>query len=331
MQSMAQDREIQFGALRIFVAVAESDTLTDAARKLGITQSAVSQAIAQLETVAQTSLVARRSKPIRLTPAGEVMKDHAQRILGDTRRMFREVAAAASGDLPRLTIGIVDSFADAAGEQLMEQMAAITPQLSLQTGLAMPLSEALLEGQLDILISSDPLEDHPELECHPLLRDPFVLLVAESLCAAAEALPEHLCSTQPFIRYARQSRLGKMTDLVMRRIGVEPETRYEFDSTRTLLKAVQAGKGWAVATSLCLSQHADLLEGVHLAPLAQGANARYLCLLARRDELGDTPTRIAAICRDIYRDDVLPGMLRRMPWLRDQAMEISEAPAIWSA
>lgn len=327
---MAQDREIQFGALRIFVAVAESETLTGAARKLGVTQSAVSQAISQLETLAKTSLVARRSKPIRLTPAGEVMKEHAQRILKDTRRMLQEVATAATGDLPRLTIGIVDSFADAAGQELMERIAEITPQLSLQTGLAMPLSKALLDGDLDILISSDPLEDHPELECHPLLRDPFVLLVAESLCAADEATPEKLSATQPFIRYTRQSRLGKLTDLVMRRVGVEPETRFELDSTRTLVKTVHAGKGWAVATSLCLAQHTDLLEGVHMAPLAKGANARYLCLLARRDELGDTPTRIAAICREIYRDDVLQRVLQLMPWLQDQATAIDEAPAIWS-
>ncbi len=207
----------------------------------------------------------------------------------------------------------------------------MTSQLSLQTGLAMPLSDALLAGDLDMLISSDPLDDHPELERHPLLRDPFVLLVAESLCAETDATPEKLSAAQPFIRYTRQSRLGKLTDLVMRRVGVEPETRYEFDSTRTLVKTVQAAKGWAVATSLCVAQHPDLLAGVRLAPLANSRNARYLCLLARRDELGDTPARIAAICREIYQAEVLPGTLELMPWLQDRAAAISEAPAIWSA
>jgi DNA-binding transcriptional LysR family regulator len=328
---MGQDREIQFGALRIFIAVAESETLTSAARKLGVTQSAVSQAITQLETLADAKLVSRRSKPVRLTPAGEVMKEHAQRILADARQMLHEVAAAASGDLPRLRIGSIDSFADAAGRELLERIASMTSQLSLQTGLAMPLSSALLDGELDILISSDPLDDHPEFECHPLLRDPFVLLVAESLCAGNEATPEKLSAAHPFIRYTRQSRLGKLTDLVMRRIGVEPEARYEFDSTRTLVKTVQAAKGWAVATSLCLAQHPDLLEGVRLVPLANSGNARYLCLLARRDELGDTPARVASICRDIYQADVLPRALELMPWLQGQAEAISDTPAIWSS
>jgi DNA-binding transcriptional LysR family regulator len=328
---MGQDREIQFGALRIFVAVAESETLTSAARKLGVTQSAVSQAISQLEAAAKATLVSRRSKPIRLTPAGEVMNAHAKRILADARQMLQEVATAATGDLPRLRIGSIDSFADAAGRELLERIASMTSQLSLQTGLAMPLSDALLAGDLDMLISSDPLDDHPELERHPILRDPFVLLVAESLCAEADATPQKLSAAQPFIRYTRQSRLGKLTDLVMRRVGVEPETRYEFDSTRTLVKTVQAAKGWAVATSLCVAQHPDLLAGVRLAPLANSGNARYLCLLARRDELGDTPARIAAICREIYQADVLPGTLELMPWLQDRAAAISEAPAIWSS
>jgi DNA-binding transcriptional LysR family regulator len=295
---MAHERDIQIGALRIFAAAAESETLTSAAEKLGVTQSAVSQAIAQLESLAATELIVRRSRPIKLTPAGEVLKQHANLILAGTRRMLKDLAVAAAGDLPRLTIGVIDSFADVAGQVLMESIAPIAPQLSLQTGLTMPLSEALLSRNLDILISSDPLEDHPELECHP---------------------------------YSNQTRLGMLTDLVLRRAGVGPVARFEFDSTHALLRTVQAGQGWAIATSLCVMQYPELLKNVRTMPLAKGGSSRYVCLLARRDELGDTPEKIAAICREIHTQRIMPKMLEIMPWLQGQAMAVTEAPMIWSA
>lgn len=327
---MALERDVQLSALRIFVAAAESETLTQAAEKLGVTQSAVSQAIAQLESLTATELVLRRSRPIQLTPAGDVLKEHADLILANTRRMLKDLAVAA-GKMPRLAIGVIDSFADVAGQTLMERIAPIAPQLSLQTGITMPLSEALLSRKLDILISSDPLDDHPELECYPLLRDPFVLIVSDSLCGDEDPRAEDLANNVPFARYSNQTRLGMLTDLVLRRAGIEPKARFEFDSTHALLRTVSAGQSWAIATSLCVMQYPALLKGLRLLPLANGGSSRYVCLLARRDELGDTPNQIAAICREIHTQSILPQMLAHMPWLSGHAMAITDAPLIWSA
>lgn len=328
---MASERDIQIGALRIFAAVAASETLTSAAQKLGVTQSAVSQAISQLESLTATKLVVRSARPIRLTPAGEVLKGHADQILASTRSMLRDVAATAAGDLPRLTIGIIDSFADVAGHKLMEGIAPIAPQLSLQTGLTMPLSEALLNRNVDILITSDPLQDHPEFECHPLLRDPFVLLASDSICGDTDPTAKELADDAPFVRYTRQTRLGMLTDLVLRRAGINPEARFEFDSTHALLRTVRAGQGWAIATGMCVMQYPSLLSNVRVLPLSNGSSSRYVCLLARRDELGEAPAKIATICRDIHTNNILPQMLEVMPWIGGQAMAISEAPMIWSA
>ena len=71
---MKNSKTIEISALRIFAAVTEADTLTQAAERLGITQSAVSQTIKQLEAQTQTQLVITRSRPIKLTPSGQVLK-----------------------------------------------------------------------------------------------------------------------------------------------------------------------------------------------------------------------------------------------------------------
>ncbi len=328
---MGNERDIPFGALKIFSVVAESETLTSAAQKLGITQSAVSQALSQLESLTSTELVVRRSRPVRLTPAGEVLLKHAQQIIVATQRMLTDDAAMAVGGPQRLRVGVIDSFADVAGQALIDAITPIAATLSLQTGLTMPLSEALLERRLDVLITSDPLQDHPEFECHPILRDPFVVLVAESVLERGDADLAALADDLPFVRYGAQTRLGRLTDLVLRRAGVKPQARYEFDSTQSLMQSVNAGKGWAVATGLCAMQHPALLEGVCRVPLGSGSSARYVCLLARHGELGDAPEKIAAICRDIFATQMLPAMLEQMPWLAGEARTITDVPEIWSA
>src|SRR5262245_45822880 len=65
--------------LRALLAVARTGSFTAAASDLGYTQSAVSQQIAQLETEVGLRLVERR--PVRLTPPGERLAEHAARIL----------------------------------------------------------------------------------------------------------------------------------------------------------------------------------------------------------------------------------------------------------
>ena len=97
-------------ALRIFAAVSETETLTQAAERLGITQSAVSQTIKQLEIQTHTQLVDTRSRPVRLTPSGQVLKDYALQIIDDTKRMLADVRLTAKGGTLPLNIGMVDSF-----------------------------------------------------------------------------------------------------------------------------------------------------------------------------------------------------------------------------
>ncbi len=325
---MQYEKDIQIGALKIFAAVAEAETLTHAAHSLGITQSAVSQAIAQLEQTTTTQLVVRRSRPIKLTPSGMVLKKHATEILASTRRMVAAVQSAADSGLPRLRMGFIDSFGDAAAPYLMHRLEKLAVELSLQMGFMAPLSQAFLNRDLDILITSDPVDDHPELDRHAILRDPFVMLAAERHCEDGDADPADLAKRVPFVRYTRRSRLGILTDLVTRRMNIEPHSRYELDSTQTLLRFVQAGHGWAIATGLCIAQHQSLLEGVRVMPLANSANARYLSVLARHNELGSIPEKVAVACRAICEQEIIPGVLDGVPWLQGHMRAIDELPII---
>ena len=83
-------------ALESLLAVAEEGSFQRAAQRLGLTQSAVSQRLHALEGQAGTILLVR-SRPARLTPAGEVMVRHARRaqsLEADLRQQLRTLLAA---------------------------------------------------------------------------------------------------------------------------------------------------------------------------------------------------------------------------------------------
>ncbi|MDG1485319.1 MAG: LysR family transcriptional regulator [Porticoccaceae bacterium] len=325
---MKTHKNIEIGALRVFSAVAEAETLTQAAERLGITQSAVSQTIKQLESQTETQLVVTRSRPIKLTPSGQVLRDYAFQIINDTQRMLADVRMTARGGLLPLNVGMVDSFCDVAGLQFMQQVNPFVSKLALCTGLGSSLSQDLINRNLDLLITSDPIDEHPWLERRPILRDPFVMIVPEKFAQDGAATPAWLAENVPFVHYSKQSRLGALTNLIARRLNVELQTVFELDSTQTLMRFVQSGQGWAITTGLCMVRYPELLQGCRVLQLANGANARYLTMLCRQKELGTLPDQIADICRTIYSDEIVPQLTQIAPWLDQQAYAITEMPSI---
>lgn len=324
---MIDHKNIEFGALKIFAAVAESNTLTQAAERLGITQSAVSQAIKQLEKNTASTLVSRNTRPIKLTPSGQVLYFYSSKLFSDTQRMLVDVRSAAKGMVGKLNVGMIDSFCDVSGEKFVDFIKPFASKMTLRTGLISPLSQALLDRDLDILITSDPMPDHPELESNPIFRDPFVMLISEDICPKDTSL-SYISKNIPFIQYDRTTRLGISANLIARRLRIELNTDYELDSTQALLRFVRAGYGWAITSGLCLVGSPELLSGIRVMNIDDGRNARYISLLSRPNELGDLPAAAADVCRSICDQEVVPKLLELAPWLDGHAKTITEAPEI---
>ena len=81
--------------LRIFVALAETGSFTAAAKRLGVSQPAVSQCIVQLEEEAGEPLVVRGRGEVTLTPTGERMLQYSHRILDLYDSLSAELGGAA--------------------------------------------------------------------------------------------------------------------------------------------------------------------------------------------------------------------------------------------
>src|SRR5512140_1893682 len=91
--------------LRVFLAVASERSFSRAARKIGRTQPAISQAIHRLEAELGERLVDRTSRDGTLTPAGTTFRDYAQRVLDLAGEAERAVAELRDLQRGRVLIG----------------------------------------------------------------------------------------------------------------------------------------------------------------------------------------------------------------------------------
>ena len=114
--------DLQLSQLQLFVRLADAGTLSAAARQLHLTPAAASAALKRLEAALAVRLVERSTRSMRLTPEGELLREHAERALGvldDARsllgaqreRLEGEVHVAAPSDLGREVLSpMLDAF-----------------------------------------------------------------------------------------------------------------------------------------------------------------------------------------------------------------------------
>jgi molybdate transport repressor ModE-like protein len=97
--------------LVVFRAVARSGGFSAAARELGRSQPSVSQLVAALEQQLGRKLFIREGRTIALTTAGELLVEHADRILAEMTRTFEHLASAAALREGRVALGTTDTLA----------------------------------------------------------------------------------------------------------------------------------------------------------------------------------------------------------------------------
>ena len=288
--------------------------MTAAAKRLGTTQSAISQIIAHLEETLGVQVLDRAVRPPQPTAAGDVLYGRAEALLADARELGRAVRAPAQGTLPHLRVGLVDTFAATVGPHLIQALRDAAVQWSVRSGLSPEHEAALLAREVDIVVAGDVLQDGQGIERHQLLREPFVLAVPRSYEGPLDTL-ETLSRGLDMVRYTKRSFFGRKIEGHLRRLRLEPPHRLEFDTADAVMAMVAAGVGWAITTPLCFLQAVANAERIRCQPLPGPGFGRQLSLFARADELGELPARIAAAADRVLARNCLPAIAAHAPWM----------------
>lgn len=299
--------EIELRDLDVFLNVVESGSMSLTARRLGLTQSAVSQVISALEAALGVKLFDRDIRPLGLTPPGAILKSRATALLRDARDTVQAVRRPDRTALPHLHLALIDSMASAIGPQLVAELRDMADQWSIWAGLTHEHQAALISRKVDVIIATEieTIGGMADLERHDVLREPHLVLVPARYTGPVDDLAT-LAEHMDFIRFSVRSHIGLNVETHLKRLKIEPPYRMEFDNSDGLLAMVAAGAGWALATPLCVLQATHYLPHIRCLPMPRPVLHRQLRVMARRGELGDVPARVAAAAAAIFKQRCVP-------------------------
>lgn len=315
---MAWPKGLDLRALSVFLEAARSGNMATAAARLGMTQPAVSQYISKTEDAVGATLLDRRLRPTRLTPAGEVLRDRAEALLASAEAAVEAVRNVGEQPLPELRIAVPNSIAATLTPWLYEiARDELQPgNFALRVGQSVDHVRALMEREVDLIVTSDSVETISGISRFPLFHEPFLLMLPNNFDALGMTLSE-VADALPLIRFAGHNIVGQMVERHLRRMRVPIARQSEFDTAQAAAAMVAAGHGFAIATPMCVLEGDAVGHSVACAPFPGPAFSRTLYLLARGQELGPRVSVFAEGIRRIMRDRVVPTLSHRMPWVGD--------------
>ncbi|QFS81995.1 Hca operon transcriptional activator [Roseivivax sp. THAF40] len=239
---------IEFRHLRTIKAIHDAGGVARAAEQLNITQSALSHQIKGLEDQAGVELFVRRSKPMKLSPAGLRLLRLAEQVLPQVEALTAEFEGLRKGVTGRMHIAIE---CHACFEWLFPVLDAFRKtwpdvDVDIRPGLAFDALPALLKEEVDLVVSSDP-EEIPGVTFTELFdyNPVFVAAAAHPLAQKSFITAEDFRG-QTLISYpVERSRLDVFSQLLTP-AKVEPAAIRQVELTAVILMLVASNRGVAV-------------------------------------------------------------------------------------
>ena len=244
--------------LALVTEIAGTGSVTRAAERLHLTQSALSHQLREIESRLATPLFLRLGRRMVLTPAGERVLASARRVLDDLVRAeddLRSLSAPGTGVL-RLCTQCNTGYHWL--PPLLETFHRTYPAVDVQivvSATARPV-EALLEGQIDVAFITDGTDD-ARLVTRPVFKDELVAAVAPAhpFASRPHIEPAELAGTH-LLLYNLDRRNSDVYRYVLTPAGVEPARVSLVPLTEAILELIKAGQGigvmarWAIEPAI---------------------------------------------------------------------------------
>lgn len=275
-----------------FVAVAETESFTRAGLRLGISQSAVSHAVAALEKELGVTLLRRERGGVALTAEGRRALQHAQAVVHHAELVAVRARAARADDGP-LRVATVPSFASQLLPRLMAELAAAgrEPAITVREADDKQIGRWLRAGGCDVGITySTP----PGVVSAPLVRETLYAVVArDHPLAGARSVSYEQVARLPLIIPSWDPEASVLRAL--REVDGGPVTPHHIRDLNTVLSMVGEGLGATVLPDTVLP---TVLPGLRILKLTPG-RSRQLFLGTQTAEGDDGRARaFAAAARE---------------------------------
>lgn len=246
--------------LRAFVAVARTQSFTEACVQVHLSQPALSIAIKNLEEEVGGALFSRTTRAIALTPEGEEFYPVAQKILQDCETALDDLNQRFALNRGRVVLAAMPSFASSLLPGIISQYRALYPNVSVTVNdvIAEDVVDMVRNGQVEVGITFDPGRSE-DLAFTPLFDDRFVAVVH----------PDHPLTTlshvswqallkNDFIALQRPSSIRLLIEAKLRQLGMQVSPEFETHQLATIGRMVATDLGVSAVPSLCIQQMREL-------------------------------------------------------------------------
>lgn len=274
---------MDFDQLITFLEVAKQGSFSRAGEKVFRSQSAVSAQIRQLEQEYGDRLLDRSGKTVKLTPAGQVFFEYAERLknLRDESLM----AVADHGRTPRgtLSVGANEATCLYVLPEVFAEYCHRYPavQISIYRNFSYKIVEKLENGAIDVGIVTMPVKSS-NLKTHPIFRDQLMLMVSpQNPLAKLEIVPVSEIAKQPLL-LPKTGFSRRVMDKLFRPYAAHLQIRMELPSVGMIKSFVAAGLGVSII-SASFARDQVLAGRVKLIPIKGEELWRELGVAYRRD------------------------------------------------
>jgi len=245
---------VELRHLKYFVAVAEWKGFSHAARRLYVSQSAISEQISDLEREIGVQLLHRSRRQVALTDEGKIFLEEAKKILCSVDQAVELAQRSTRGEVGNLRIGFFTNGIGVFFSRLIREFRASHPdvRLSLFEMSARPQMDALANHEIDIAFTRElDAQFATVLTSEPLFEEPLVAVLPRDHPLASGAVTLSALASERFVLIERDvwPTLFDSIIALCSSVGFSPQIANTAARWPAVLALVEAGEGVGLVTA----------------------------------------------------------------------------------
>lgn len=276
--------DLSIRQLEYLVAIDEAPTWAKAAAAVGVSPSALSQGLAELERRLGIPLFDRESRRRRLLPAAQSVVAHARQVLGLAADLARFTDRIRRGTAGRVRVGMIDVAAVVYYPDTLQAFRSEHPEIEMLLRVAPSgqLLKALVAGAIDLAVCVEPPRALPGIEIRVLRTEELVVYAPPGKLVGAPS------TWGPWVLFPTGSHTRQAVVTELRRLGAPIDVVAESHQPEVLREMVRFGAGWTVLPST-QAEH-----GVRALSPGRALTTRQLVVATRASAMRDAAVEMLA-------------------------------------
>jgi len=285
--------------LQLFRDIAQTRSISRGAEMNGLTQSAASQAVQEMERRLGVQLLDRSRRPLNVLPAGQLLYDFARDVLRRRQDLLAQIEDLKGERHGVVRVAAIYSVGLSEMARLEEEFRKRMPGVRIEVSYLRPekVYQAVAEDRADLGLVSYPSSTR-EVAAEPWREEPMVVACnPQHRLARRRSIPVAELAGEAFIGFDEDLPISREIERFLKEHGVRVEVAMRFDNIQSMKEALRIEPALAILPLPMLSE--DVAEGRLVAVRMEEPLTRPLGVLQRRRK---AMTRAARVFLEVLRE-----------------------------